>query len=501
MNFPPTAKCSCSNCGTHLEFAVENQGFIIDCPACNQPTELNIPIAAEDPQEALRQAIYGWTARVPKTRVSILYQFGLLLVAGTMLLLPVLYVGLIALAGFGLWYWCTQFTFLLGGHGRVAIFRVGAYLAPLMAGVILVFFMVKPLFARRPKAAQPLALHPGAEPLLFAFVQRICEAVGAAPPRRIDVDCQLNAAAGFRRGFFSFFGNDFVLTLGLPLVAGLSVGQLAGILAHEFGHFTQGFAMRLTYVIRTVNFWFARVVYERDAWDVALDEWLEESEGGLAFVAMLAQIGVGLSRQILKLLMLIGHGVGCFMLRQMEYDADSYEIKVAGSEVFESTTKRMHVLHQSLEKSYKTIRVGWNNNRELPDNFAAYLLGTDHAMAPTHRAALEDRVGLRKTGLLDTHPSEGDRIRCARAAADPGVFIAHEPSAVLFSNFDVVARQVTQLHYSDDLGIPVGLAKLQRTEELFRSESVQEAGPSAPGTPSTQTAPRPRFTVPFKTNS
>jgi hypothetical protein len=33
-------------------------------------------------------------------------------------------------------------------------------------------------------------------------------------------------------------------------------------------------------------------------------------------------IPVGFSRLILKLLMFLGHGVGCFLLRQMEYDAD-----------------------------------------------------------------------------------------------------------------------------------------------------------------------------------
>ena len=54
-----------------------------------------------------------------------------------------------------------------------------------------------------------------------------------------------------------------VLLIGLPLAAGLSLRQFAGVLAHEFGHFSQGFGMRLTYVIRSINIWFMRVVYER----------------------------------------------------------------------------------------------------------------------------------------------------------------------------------------------------------------------------------------------
>ena len=81
---------------------------------------------------------------------------------------------------------------------------------------VMVFFMIKPLLARRAPSAKPLALNPGAEPLVFAFVTKLCQTVGAPVPARIDVDCQLNASAGFRRGLFSFLGHDLVLTVGLP---------------------------------------------------------------------------------------------------------------------------------------------------------------------------------------------------------------------------------------------------------------------------------------------
>ena len=90
---------------------------------------------------------------------------------------------------------------------------------PLVAGVVVVFFLFKPLFARQPKQAQPLALNPASEPLLYAFIEKICDTVGAPSPKRIDLDCQLNAAAAFRRGWLSLFGNDLVLVIGLPLAA------------------------------------------------------------------------------------------------------------------------------------------------------------------------------------------------------------------------------------------------------------------------------------------
>ena len=47
-------------------------------------------------------------------------------------------------------------------------------------------------------------------------------------PRRIYLDCELNAGAGLRRGWLSFLGNDLVMYLGLPLVAGLNTTATRG---------------------------------------------------------------------------------------------------------------------------------------------------------------------------------------------------------------------------------------------------------------------------------
>src|SRR5262249_24568127 len=151
--------------------------------------------------------------------------------------------------------------------------------------------------------------------------------------------------------------------------------------------------------------------------------------------------------------------------------ADSYEIKLAGSEVFEATTRKMHVLAHSLEQAYKNMRVSWNQNRTLPQNFPAYLLRTHSAVPVTQLQRLEDTMGLGATGVFDTHPSQGDRIRQARQAGEPGVFHLDGPASALFAQFEVPARQVTLLHYSDDLGIPTIGAKL---------------APETPSTPATE---------------
>ena len=76
----------------------------------------------------------------------------------------------------------------------------------------------------------------------------------------------------------------------------------------------------------------------------------------LGIVLQTARGCIWVTRRILWALMHAGHAISCFMLRQMEYDADSYETKMAGSESFESTASRMRVLSVASQVAYEDVR-------------------------------------------------------------------------------------------------------------------------------------------------
>ena len=419
---------------------------------------------------------------IQRPRASLLYQFSLVLVTGAMLLLPLIYLALVVGAGWLVYYHATHnWGPIMGlggfrGGGRIMIFKFLIYFIPLFAGSVVVFFMFKPLFAGQPKRAQPLALNPSDNPLLFALIERICKTVGAASPKRIDLDCQLNASAGFRRGLFGMSPNDMVLTIGLPLVANLTAREFAGVVAHEFGHFNQGVGMRLSYIIGTVNHWFARVVYQRDAWDVALEQWAAEAEDGrIAMIIWTTQIGVWFSRIILRILMYTGFLISGILSRQMEYNADACQIRVVGSEVFETTHRKLATLSAAMELTYKQIGATWKKNRQLPDNLSELLRHAHRQLPANVLQKIDDTLGLERTGLFDTHPSAADRIRQARVAADPGIFHDDRPASELFASFEHPARFVTLLHYTDDLGIPITDKMLVHVESTESSPAKTRA--------------------------
>jgi Zn-dependent protease with chaperone function len=475
-----TTKCGCHACANNIEYPVDAHGMTIDCPHCGQSTVLGDAGPELEPSQLTnispQQIAEAFKGAIRKPRTSLVYQLGLLLVTFVMLILPVIYVAMIAAVAWGVYLFATHFTFLLKpgyGGARIYVGKLVCYAAPLIAGAVLVIFMIKPLFRRRAKLPQSLAMNPAVEQTLFAFIAHICNAVGAPMPTRIDLTCELNASAGLRKGVFS--SKDLVLTLGLPLVAALNTRELAGVIAHEFGHFTQGLGMRLYYVIQHINMWFHRVVCERDEFDAALENATAEAQDGSTMVIVfVTQLGVGFSRLILMGLMYAGHTVSAFLSRQMEFDADTYDFQLTGSETFETTTIKLNILRECLHRAYKDARSTWNINKELPENFPAFLLRHESLMPAIAKQNISDRVGFAKTRWFNTHPCDAERIQRARIAAESGVFDLELPATELFVNFEAVAKQVTILHYADDLNVPIALAKLVPAHKPSIPEPTEE---------------------------
>lgn len=403
-----------------------------------------------------------------RSEPSLLYKAGLAVVAFAMVLLPAIYIGLVGFAAWGVVYHLRHNIGILTSGSGGSLGRAMIYFGPAVAGAILVFFMVKPFFAREAKRPEPLTLDRASEPLLFAFVEKICRLVGAPAPSCIQVDCQVNASASLRRGLLS---KDLALTIGLPLAAGLDMRQFAGVLAHEFGHFAQGAGMRMTHVIRKISFWFARVVYERDAFDMQLEQAAKNADLRIGIILHAARGCVWLTRRVLWALMNIGNAISCFMLRQMEYDADSYEAKLAGSDAFEQTAARLQTLNAGAQFAYGDLRQSWASSR-LPENLPLLINHRSATLpAEVHQKMAESAATVR-TGWFDTHPCDADRVRAARALNQPGVFALTESATRLFANFEELSKAATVQQYQKQFELEFTDQNLVSTEEMLRESSA-----------------------------
>ena len=418
------------------------------------------------PEDVLARLFVGDWAPI---HASPLYVASLVVIACLIILLPLAYFALIGAVGFGVYWSITENIFVARGTTPGPL--LGPVLGTLAAfvGTILFIAMVKPVIAPIRKREDEFTLYRENEPRLYAFVEALCAIIGAPTPKRIDVTGEVNASASFRRGLLSLImPGDFVLTIGMPLAAGMTVAEFAGVLAHELGHFSQRAGMRASYIINTVQFWLVRAVYEPDGWDAMLDRWAHRAGGPALLLLLAVSITLLLSKAVLWVLLLLSSILTSFLSRQMEFNADRYQLRLVGPKVFARTHARMTELHAGLFYGMEEAMVMHHRTRkrELPDDMAA--LAVDHAGRVTKEALQRVEIHRKATerGLFLSHPPTHIRIDRATRLGEPGIMRAEMPASTLFADFADGCRTATFGLYKETMGEDFYEAKFVPTSKL-----------------------------------
>jgi Zn-dependent protease with chaperone function len=472
---------ACCHCGQHIEFPQEGIGAAVACPHCEQETILEDislsdsrkPVPEEITAGELKAAMEG---TAPRHRISVFYQLGLIVVALIMVLLPVVYFAFVASIAYGTYWYGVHAVVLFSGFNAgiyVLILKAVLYVGPLVGGTIAVFFMFKPILARPRAQIEPIELNPAQHPRLYQFIAQLSDTLEVPIPRRIYLDCELNASVNFRRGLWSFFGHDLVLNLGLPLVAGLNTRQLAAVVAHELGHCTQAFAMRLGYLIHRIDDWFIRVAYGRDQWDDSFDQWANSvNDWRLSLIVACARLAVWFSRKVLSLLLHLGHAANCFLSRQMEFHADTCAMEVAGSPGLESLLLRLREQAVLQSLAYNALGQHWKKRHQLPKSIPDFLEKLESRLPATFHDEARMTLLNETAGWFATHPTPAQRIRQARRLALDGIFAMEQPARLLFNDFTGTAQLITGMHYRQNLRLPVTDAVLKPAGEFFPESNL-----------------------------
>lgn len=425
------------------------------------------------PTTQLRQLRPGSIPRPPRKP---LYDLLLWLVAVLSCLIPLAYLGLVAgLAWLGVHYyleWAPR-----SGHGML---RLVGWTAPGFIIGVLVVFLLKPFFAPRTRAPEPVRLEPEQDPGFTAAVHALCAAIGIRPPRAIHLTHQVNAWVQFVPGPAGLLGGARTLTIGLPLVAGMSARELVGVLAHEFGHFAQRGGMRAAHLINRVNYWLESRAYQDDAWDGRLRRWLEDEEmGGIVHLTCLATLAcLWATRLLLRGMFQLSFRMSRRLSQEMEFDADRYEATVAGSEAFAATALRMRALEHAWHEVDRLNRKAWGEGRlvdDLPGATAQRLQQWGRQDWESVEAQLQSDD---TTRYWDSHPADQARIANAQALQAPGIFRDDRPAAALFADFPALCRQVTA-HYYAGMELDYGPRQLIGAAELLGRGRLADATAAA----------------------
>ena len=427
------------------------------------------------PTRSPAEILAAFGGRIEPVRPTPLYRLWILIVGAVMVLLPIVYLLLIALIGW-LTYWhatTNHAIFRVMHGGRSIQVALIIYLAPIVIGGIMVAFMLKPILARPARGPGARKLDPTAQPLVFAFVDGVCTSVGAPTPCRIEVDCEVNASARLDKGLFS---RDLVLTIGLPLASGLSLRQFAGVLAHEFGHFSQRTGMRVSYLIRTINHWFARVVYERDSWDSSLEQAAASQQGLISTFGLAGKAGVWLTRRILWVLMKLAQLVSSGLSHQMEFDADRYQARLVGGATVADVLDRAGVLSLASQGAYADLNESWKEGR-LPNDLPRLVLNNVSQIPEPVLTQFREANKSARSNLFSTHPADSARaLSAVNDTPGPGLFTLDGPATDLFRGFGELCREVTREHYRGTIGLKIEDSQLYPVEEVEQTQQVANEG-------------------------
>ncbi len=421
-----------------------------------------------------RPKIHG---SLPRESVPMRYRVGIVLATVGMLFLPALYiffvVGVFLATAWHLW----EHIHWLVGHqarwwGALAYVCIGG------VGIVQGLFLFKPLWAVTRPDPRDRRVSPEEESHLFDFVRDLCRITDAPVPLRIYLNSEVNAFARYAPGVINLLRGRVELVFGLSLVDGLTVQQFAAMVTHELAHFGQGMAIRLIYIVRGVERWFEQAVHGRDAWD----EWLERGSRrldlGVGFFCHIARGYLWLTRQALKPFMAIGRLLSCYLLRQMELDADRYAVRLAGVEAFESLLVQTRILEAARGLARKTLSLSWREGR-LGDDFPALVKAHTRIFIAEVRDKIHKEMWAERSGPLHTHPSFGERVAAARKLEAPGLCRLPAEAPSLFCDFPARCREVTLRLYASDLQEEFYADRLVSTSDIMQGQSQMQAGEAA----------------------
>ncbi len=264
------------------------------------------------------------------TGLSPAYTIKAVLAVLAILLFFVLYAALVAAFGY-LFYLAIIFEI-----PHVSLYTILMKLGAIAGAGMLLFFTIKFLFKlKNPERKNRIRLSREEHPELWNFVERICEETGAPRPKSIYVDPDVNAYVRYSNLWLSLlFPVRKELTIGLGLVNCLNLSQFKGVIAHEFGHFSQR-SMRIGSYIASANTIIHDMIFTRDKWDELLAKW-KTADIRLSIAAWLITPVIWIVRQILRLFYSFLNIMYASLSREMEFNADKVAVSVAGSDAIVS---------------------------------------------------------------------------------------------------------------------------------------------------------------------
>jgi Zn-dependent protease with chaperone function len=332
---------------------------------------------------------------------------------------------------------------------------------------VVVLYLVKNLFRRRsPIKGSEVRIERDDYPLLFDFIERVCEETDAPEPDEVYVNFDVNAAAGADISLVGLFLKPRLrLILGFGLINVINLTEFKALLAHEFGHLSQYRQTSVPYV-RMAMMIVATIIGGRDFLDRALEAWYA---GPLSWLIAPAYWVVRGMNFVLTHTFVLVLKLQYTLLREMEFHADLVAVSVTGSDAVCSLLYKSYWGQECFEQMLLDLATAADHRLYTVDAFFHQRRAGKHLRKlredpyrgepPALPANRDQTIQLfadedeGQAGMWDDHPTNYDREDNAKTYYIRTDYDERSPW-ILFKDSEDLRERVTLRLYRDLLDVP-----------------------------------------------
>lgn len=218
-------------------------------------------------------------------------------------------------------------------------------------GVFIFIFLIKFIFSSfKNDNVSLIEINRTHEPDLFKLIDEVVENVGTSSPKKVFLSPDVNAFVNYNNTFWSMFlPVKKNLTIGFGLINTTSIIELKGVLAHEFGHFSQR-SMTIGSYVNQANKIIYNTLYDNEGFNSTLNSFASAN----AIIYFFAKISYGIIsgiKWILQKTYDFLYKKHLSLSRQMEFHADAIAATVVGSAAQCSALLRLDLSEMALSNA------------------------------------------------------------------------------------------------------------------------------------------------------
>ncbi len=369
-------------------------------------------------------------------------------------------------------FFSSAYRLLSGGTGGFVGIGIG------VASLFLGIFMIKSFFFINTKHdVTDRQVKPEEEPLLFDFLHKLADEIGAPRPSKVYLSNRVNASVFYDLSFVNlFFPSKKNLEIGLGLINILNLGEFKAVLAHEYGHFAQKSMLvgRWVYIANQIA---SSIITRRDALDTLLNG-LSRIDLRVAWIGWILSIIVWSIRSLVELIFRVVVLSQRALSREMEFQADLVAVSVTGSDALIHALHKLQAADAALSDAMSALNDRLGKGEAIEDLYAIQ----SNSVEKTAYILNDDEYG--KSPKIPATNPESNRVFSDKIAQPPKMWLTHPPDQEREANAkrnyisgDIDDRNAWDL-FSNPTEIRVGMTRdliagaKVKTEVLSTTEAV-----------------------------